>query len=57
MKYTNKYTYNMQNVTNYLYIYALLHVSANIGHLQGEDYDTKEFISTHVINSDMLKNF
>jgi hypothetical protein len=26
------------------------------GHLQGDD-DTKEFISTHIVNNDMLKNF
>jgi len=42
---------------NYLYIYALLHVSANVGHLQGEDDDAKEFTSTHIADSDMIENF
>ena len=46
-----------KHITNYLYIYALLHVSANFSHLHGEDDDnTKEFTSTHIANSDMLEN-
>jgi hypothetical protein len=37
------------------YIYAVLHVSASVRHLQGDD-DTKEFVSTHIVNNDMLNN-
>ena len=38
--YTQKMYIQIQNVTTYLYIQALLHVSANICHLQGGN-DTK----------------